>query len=308
MILHSNSQPFLASVSSLQVWLWSTSPYDCSSHLPLIRSRVSPAESWRCICLWCQSFIVGQRWRPALTEDEEDREDCRREWRRRFLHLREPRRAEEKTRGERENRNVAFFFYLLNLQPHQLGQMVWSHSSVTETPLMPNWRRYDKTRDISDARREAALWKTADPRTRRLKPLWTLKFFFPPCFYENGPGWMCVCHFKVLLCLHTWACEFFVLFFIFLCGGDAPNPHHSPVWSRMNAVWLTSDLFTVLQCGCSRVPECQNYTARRALSFLLCFLCYRVLLLDRAQPDSGLVHLCSGIRNRLQICDDAQLS
>lgn len=73
-----------------------------------------------------------------------------------------------------------------------------------------------------------------------------------------------------------------VLFVWWWCPPSSPNV---PVQCRMNAVWLTSDLFTVLQCGCSRVPECQNYTARCPLSFLLCFLCYRVLLPDRAQLD-----------------------
>lgn len=42
-----------------QVWLWSTSPYDCTWLLPLIPSRLYSAEYWSWICLWCQCFDVS---------------------------------------------------------------------------------------------------------------------------------------------------------------------------------------------------------------------------------------------------------
>lgn len=56
----------------MQVWLWSTSPYDCSWRLPLIRSRMySPAEYWSWICLWGQCFDLGSI-STGTDEDEEN--------------------------------------------------------------------------------------------------------------------------------------------------------------------------------------------------------------------------------------------
>lgn len=83
-------------------------------------------------------------------------------------------------------------------------------------------------------------------------------------------------HLKVLLCLHMWACVFSVWW--------------HPVRCRMNALWP----FTVLQCGCSRVPECQT-TALLSSSSLSC-MC-QALSLDRAQLDSGLCTFVLGYRN-----------
>lgn len=220
----------LASLSSLQVWLWLTSPYDCSSRLQLIRSRVFPAEYCRCICLWCQSFTVGQRCRRAPTDDKEDGEDCRREWRQSFfLHLRETKEGWTKTRGERKNIIPVFFFFIKkkinDLQPHQLSQMVQSQFGVTETALVPSSRLFDKTCDFSDTHREAASWRTANRGMRPWKPLLTLKpssFFlvFNPLLKMELGERVCVCACACILrcsnaCTRKHVRFFWFVFFIF---------------------------------------------------------------------------------------------
>lgn len=76
-------------------------------------------------------------------------------------------------------------------------------------------------------------------------------FLIPP-WKRNRVECVCLCvrlHFKVLLCLHTWACEFF------LCGGDAPHPPTS----RSSAAWTPSDWpLTFLQCCSVAAQECLN--------------------------------------------------
>lgn len=61
--------------------------------------------------------------------------------------------------------------------------------------------------------------------------------FLIPLWKRNRVECVCLCvrlHFKVLLCLHTWACEFF------LCGGDAPPPQRPgpvPHERRLTDLW-----------------------------------------------------------------------
>lgn len=125
-----------------------------------------------------------------------------------------------------------------------------------------------------------------------------LKSLAPPCFYPPGVKrkvCMCVCargsvrlcacalHLKVLFCLHMWAC---VCSFVWWRPG--PMPHERRL----------TDLRTFLQCCSVAARECLNVKLHYplSLSFLLCFLCYRVLSLDGAQPDSGLCTSVVGYR------------
>ena len=55
----------------MQVWLWLTSPYDCTSILPLNKSRMySPAEYWSWICN-ANASVLGSI-RTGTDEDEEN--------------------------------------------------------------------------------------------------------------------------------------------------------------------------------------------------------------------------------------------
>lgn len=125
-----------------------------------------------------------------------------------------------------------------------------------------------------------------------------LESLAPPCFYppprsKKKSAYVCVresvrlcacaLHLKVLFCLHMWACVCSVVWW-----RPGPTPHERRL----------TDLRTFLQCCSVAARECLNVKLHYplSLSFLLCFLCYRVLLPDRAQPDSGLCTSVVGYR------------
>lgn len=178
----------------------------------------------------------------------------------------------KKIQKGRDKTCVFLFFFYLNLQPHQLGQTVWSHFSVTEMASMPSWRWYDDTCDISDAHCEAASWNTSDPGCDRVNHsgLWNLSslFVFIPLLKTQLGERVCLCvrlHFKVLLCLHTCACEFF--FFVYVCV-VVMLPTFTTLRSGVAWTLLSDWPLTFLKCCSVAAQECLNVkTTRPAFLF-----------------------------------------
>lgn len=216
-----------------QVWLWSTSPYDCSWHLPLIRSRMySPAEYWSWICLRCQCFDVGQHSHRHWRRWRKWQDCCCWGLRWRFLHL--PERGSCNKRGGSNPR----FDPLLAGLPQRLDKPVW----IATAPLQCLWNATDMKLlklqsyfNFSDVNtRETTDWIYGRGRQRRTIWDWNL------CFSLFLPLLVCVCvlcvwvcvrlHFKVLLCLHMWAC-------VCLCASESQcgDARSDAAWAR--SVW-----------------------------------------------------------------------